>query len=331
MFNAFCKYLSKITTIDLGIIKVVSLTLLVICIFSILKTVGRSFIKDKLSGRGEYVLNQSFKIFMNIIELFLLLLVWSEYLKNIMTLISVLSAALIYALREIILNFFCGLYIKVRRPFKVEDRIQIDDIKGDVMNISALDFEVLEVSTKEDNGQSTGVVVSFPNSIVISKPVKNINKGFKYIWDELVVNISLDSDLVENKKEIYKIVNNIETIKSIPRKMKSQISEINTENRIYYNKYDPIIYTRIVQDHIELTVRYLMHPKKARYVESVIWNKIYLAFREGKLNLFTGDSGLIICNDFKNNDNAEKKEDVKNNVVALSSVATTAVEKEKVI
>ena len=56
---------------------------------------------------------------MNILELFALLLVWSEYIKNLMTLISVLSASLIYALREIILNFFCGLYIKIRRPFKV--------------------------------------------------------------------------------------------------------------------------------------------------------------------------------------------------------------------
>ncbi len=329
MFDAFCKYLSKLTTIDVGIIKVVTLTILIVCIFSILKTVGRSFIKNKLSGRGEYVLNQSFKIFMNILEIFSLLLVWSEYIKNLMTLISVLSAALIYALREIILNFFCGLYIKVRRPFKVEDRIQIDDIKGDVMNISSLDFEVLEVSTKEENGQSTGVVVSFPNSIVISKPVKNINKGFKYVWDELVVSVCLDCDLVENKKEIYKIVNNIETIKSIPRKMKSQISEINTENRIYYNKYDPIIYTRINTDHIELTVRYLMHPKKARYVESVIWNKIYLAFCEGKINLFTGVDGPVICNDSKNNDNADKKDDVKNNAAALASVVTTAVENEK--
>ena len=179
MFNEFCNYISKLTTVDVGVIKVILLTVLVLAIFSILKTVGRGLIRNKLSGKGEYVLNQSFKIIMNILELFALLLVWSEYIKNLMTLISVLSASLIYALREIILNFFCGLYIKIRRPFKVEDRIQIDNIKGDVMNISALDFEVLEVSTKEENGQSTGVVVSFPNSIVISKPVKNINKGFK--------------------------------------------------------------------------------------------------------------------------------------------------------
>ena len=149
MFNEFCNYISKLTTVDVGVIKVILLTVLVLAIFSILKTVGRGLIRNKLSGKGEYVLNQSFKIIMNILELFALLLVWSEYIKNLMTLISVLSASLIYALREIILNFFCGLYIKIRRPFKVEDRIQIDNIKGDVMDVSALDFEVLNYAKIE--------------------------------------------------------------------------------------------------------------------------------------------------------------------------------------
>ena len=50
-----------------------------------------------------------------------------------MTLISVISAAMTIALREIILNFFSGIYIKLKKPFKVEDRIQIENIKGDVM------------------------------------------------------------------------------------------------------------------------------------------------------------------------------------------------------
>ena len=154
------------------------------------------------------------------------------------------------------------------------------------MNISTLDFELLEVSTKDDNGQSTGVVVSFPNSIVFKDTIKNINRGFKYIWNELVVNICVDKDLLKNKQEIYKIINSIETIKSIPIKMKNQINEINPENRVYFNKYDPIIYTKIVNDHIELTVRYLMHPKKSRFVESVIWNKIYEAYQDNRIDLY---------------------------------------------
>jgi small-conductance mechanosensitive channel len=289
LFNNFCEYLSKITTIDKSIISVVLLTLFIICLFSLIKMITSKVIKKKLTGRGEYVLNQSFKVVLNVVEVFFLLLVWVDYIKSLMTLISVLSAAMTIALRELILNFFCGLYIKFKRPFKVEDRIQIDDIKGDVMNISALNFEVLEISTKEENGQSTGVVVNFPNSIVFSKPVKNINKGFKYVWNELVIKVKLDCDLVSNKQEIYKIVNNIETIKSIPRKMKSEISNTNMDNRVYFNKYDPIIYTKIVDGHVELTVRYLMHPKKSRYVESTIWNKIYLAYTEGKIDLYTSE------------------------------------------
>lgn len=178
----------------------------------------------------------------------------------------------------------------MKKPFQVEDRIQIKDIKGDVMNISSLNFEVLEISTKEENGQSTGVIVTFPNSIVFQEPVKNLNKGFKYIWDELTVKLKLDCDIVKNKQELYKIVNNIEIIKNIPKKMKVEISNVNTTNRVYFNKYDPIIYTKIVDSHIELTIRYLMNPKKARYVESVIWNKILLGYQNKTIDLYAEES-----------------------------------------
>ena len=221
IFNNICNYLSKITTIDKNIIEVIFLSILIFLLFAFIKFIAKKIIRGKVTGRGEYVLNQSFKVIINAVEVLTLLLIWAEYIKNLFTLISVLSAAMTIALRDIILNFFCGIYIKIKKPFKVEDRIQIGDIKGDVMNISTLDFELLEVSTKDDNGQSTGVVVSFPNSIVFKDPIKNINRGFKYIWNELVVNICVDKDLLKNKQEIYKIINSIETIKSIPIKMKN--------------------------------------------------------------------------------------------------------------
>ena len=244
--------------------------------------------RKKLSGRKEFVFNQMFKVVVNVMQILVLLFIWDDYIRDLMTLISVVSAAMTIALRELILNFFCGLYIQMKKPFKVEDRIEIDGIKGDVMNISSLDFEVLEISTKDERGQSTGIVVTFPNSVVFSKPIKNITKGFKYIWDEITVNVKLDCDLSSNKQTLYKIVNELEVVKNIPRKMKEQINSINTENRIYFNQYNPIIYTKLVDNHVELTIRYLMHPKKSRFVESVIWNKIYLAYKDGSLDLFTG-------------------------------------------
>ena len=65
-----------------------------------------------------------------------------------------------------------------------------------------------------------------------------------------------------------------------------QINNISSDYRIYYNQYAPIIYTQVVNNHIELTVRYLIHPKKARYVNSTIWNKIIEAYHNQQLKLY---------------------------------------------
>lgn len=289
IIKSFCSYLSKITTIEELYLYLILSTFIVIALFLGFRKVGKIIINKKISGRKEYIISQSYIFVLNVLEVLVLLFIWDDYIKSLMTLISVISAAMTIALREIIMNFFCGLYIKVKKPFKVEDRIQIDDLKGDVMSISALDFEVLEVSTKEENGQSTGIVVTFPNSVVFSKAIKNINKGFKYVWNELTVKVKMDSDLPNNKKELYKIVNGLEVVKNIPKKMKEQVDITNATNRVYFNNYDPIIYTKLVDGHIELTIRYLMHPKKSRYVESVIWNKIYNSYKDGKIDLFIGD------------------------------------------
>lgn len=286
LFNKFCKYLSGLTTINQDYISLILSTTIIIVLFSFFKKLGRRTIRKKIEGRKEYLINQAIQIILNILEVVFLLFTWNEYIQSLMTLISVTSAAMTIALRELILNFFCGIYIKMKKPFQVEDRIEVKGIRGDVMNISSLNFEVLEISNKEENGQSTGVIVTFPNSIVFAEPVRNLNKGFKYIWDELTVRLTLDCDLVKNKQELYKIVNNIEIIKNIPKKMKSQINDINTTNRVYFNKYDPTIYTKIVENHIELTIRYLMHPKKGRYVESVIWNKILEGYKAKKIDLY---------------------------------------------
>lgn len=285
-FDKICKYVSDLTTINQSYIALALATSIVILLFSFFKKIGKRAIRKKIEGRKEYIINQAVQIILNILEVVFLLVIWNEYIQSLMTLISVTSAAMTIALRELILNFFCGIYIKMKKPFQVEDRIEVKGIKGDVMNISSLNFEVLEISTKEEHGQSTGVIVTFPNSIVFSEPVRNLNKGFKYVWDELTVKVPMDCDLVKNKQELYKIVNNIEIIKNIPKKMKAQINDINTTNRVYFNKYDPTIYTKIVDNHIELTIRYLMHPKKGRFVESAIWNKILEGYKDKKIDLY---------------------------------------------
>lgn len=232
-----------------------------------------------------YTKNQKISIAFNMINIFILFVIWEDHLTNFLTIISFISAGATIALREVIFNLFAGIYINIKKPFSVEDRIEVNGIKGDVININSISFEILEIGGSNNGEQSTGVIINFPNSVALTTNIKNYVKEFKYIWNETTVKIDLDSDLKKSKAVLYKIINNVETIKKIPKKMENQIDNISLDYRIYFNKLDPIIYTKVVDNHIELYIRYLVHPKKKRMIEDEIWTKILQAYKNKEILL----------------------------------------------
>lgn len=264
------------------------LTILGIKIFCeiIAKTTSK-IIKDE---KHIYTFNKKIQIVKYIFYILATILIWKTQIKSIMTFISFIAAAMTLALRDIITNFFAGIYISLYKPFRVEDRVELNysskNLTGDVVNINSLYFEILEVG---DNEQSTGIIVQVPNYVIFSSPIKNYTKAFKYIWSELEINLDLNCDLEKNKEVLYNIVNSNDIVKKIPNKMKKQLNSVIGNYRIYYNNLEPIVYTKVNKDCISLTIRYLAHPKKARNIESQIWNEIYKLFKEGKLDLYFKD------------------------------------------
>ena len=282
----YIEKISKLFNIDERYIGLILKTIIIIFLILVVEKIGIRIIKRTRDSKKEYNYTKKYKLIIRIIILSAIIIVWGKYIKNFLTLISLVSAAFTIAIRDLIFNFFCGIYIKIVKPFIVEDRIEINGYKGDVVNINTMNFEILEVSNVDTTGQSTGIIIHLPNSIIFNYPLKNYNKAFKYIWDEITIRIPLDYDVNKAKKVLYKIVNSNEIIKKIPPKLKKQINNVSNSYRIYYNQYDPIIYTKINEDHIELQIRYLIHPKKARYVESIISSDILLAYKNGEIEIY---------------------------------------------
>lgn len=278
--------LKEILKLDNIYVQLTLKTILCILIIYIIEKIGIKLLKKTKDDKKEYNYTQKFKLIIKIIMYSIIIIIWSRFIKDALTFISVISAAFTIALRDLIFNFFCGIYIKISKPFEVEDRIEIDEYKGDVVNIKAMNFEILEVDNNALSGQSTGIIIHLPNSIIFHYPLRNYNKAFKYIWDEITINVPLDCDLVKAKSTIYKIVNSNEILKKVPAKLKKQINNVTNNYRIYYNHYEPIIYTKVENDHISLQLRYLVHPKKARFVESTIWNNILTAYKNNEIELY---------------------------------------------
>lgn len=239
--------------------------------------------KMKLNEKQIYTANKRNKTILTIILILILTIIWKESLKNIITLISFISAAITLAARDIIFNYFCGLYIKITKPIKIEDRIKIGEYTGDIININNLNFELLEVNNTTN--QSTGIILHLPNSLIFNTPLKNYNKAFKYIWDELTIRIDINSNIELAKTTLLKIVNSNSVVKEIPKKMKKEIENSISKYRIYYNNLTPIIYTKIEEEFIYLTIRFLTHPKKQRNVQSDLYTNILKAFKQKNINL----------------------------------------------
>lgn len=278
------KIISSVTGMEGPYANLIIDTLLIIIFVKIVQKVsyfffGKIFKKNKTRFNFRKIVSFVCNIFL----VFIIIIIWEEFLLKFITLFSFVTAAIAYSLRDTIINFFAGIYIKLAKPFQVEDRIMICNHIGDVVNISSLSFEVLEVNS--DTFQSTGSIVHIPNSKVISEPLINYVKVFKYVWNETEVRISIDSDIKKVKGILYSIVNNNDIIKSIPGKMINELNN-NSSYRIYYNKLEPIIYTNIKDKYVSMNIRYLVHPKKKRNVINEINNQLLKLNEEGKISLY---------------------------------------------
>ena len=287
IFEGFSEYIGRDLGINKNYVHLTILTILTILFFDLIKLATRKIYSElPVSDKKKYFRNRKIKISLTIICWLIIVLIWKEQIKSLITLISFVSAAVTIALREIIFNFFAGIYINTKKIFEIEDRIEIKGIKGDVITMHSLGFEMLEIAEGNEYEQSTGKIVHIPNSAVFSEPTKNFTKAFKYIWDEIKINITLDSDIEETKSIIYQILDSNEILKEIPKKMEDQVDDVTVEYRIYYNKLEPIIYTRINESHIELSLRYLVHPKKIRIVQNEIYLKILKEYKKGNIDLY---------------------------------------------
>jgi small-conductance mechanosensitive channel len=82
--------------------------------------------------------------------------------------LGLISLILGFALQNPISSFIGWLYILIRQPYHVGDRIQIDTFKGDVVEVNYLDTTLWEFSGDYlTNDIPSGRLIRFPNSLVL--------------------------------------------------------------------------------------------------------------------------------------------------------------------
>lgn len=202
---------------------------------------------------------------------FMLFPLWLPSLRTVTAFLGLFGAGVILVLKEVIVNLAGWFFIIFRRPFEIGNRISIGQQNGDVLDIRLMETSLIEVSTREHGGQSTGRVIHVPNSFFFTQAFANASKEFAFTWNEIDIPVTADSDwkravaLVE--KAAAKIVDPIS-------EKDSRIRRAEHEYAIRYTRITPKVYVEFKNGCIHLTLRHLVEPRTHRQIQDAFWRHL---------------------------------------------------------
>ena len=204
--------------------------------------------------------------------------VWLQLFGSVGTFLGLVSAGIAIALKDPLVNMVAWFFILIRQPFKVGDRIQIGKNSGDVIDIRLFQFSINEIGNWVDADQSTGRIIHIPNGIVFTEPQANYTAGFQYIWNEIPILVTFESDWKKAKQILTDIVNHHGLL--LGDEADRQIKEAAKRFLIFYSMLTPIVYTSVKDSGVMLTLRYMCDPRERRLTSEKIWEDILEKFAQ---------------------------------------------------
>lgn len=207
---------------------------------------------------------------------FAMVLLWLPNMEGLSTFLGLFAAGLAVVMRDPLVNLVGWLFILWRQPFQMGDRIQISEHSGDVIDIGVFQFTLMEIGNWVETDQSTGRIIHVPNGKVFQEAIANYSQGFKYIWHEIPVLVTFESDWEEAKKILFTQVNN--HAEHLSGTAEEHLRKAGQKYMIFYSKLTPTVYTTVKESGILLTMRYLCEPRRRRGSEQVLWENVLREF-----------------------------------------------------
>lgn len=279
--NQIIKFIQETLGLPVEIQSKILISVIIILILSFLRlAILRLVWKQTHNVKIRYNWKRTLSFIIPFIGVVLVGAVWLPAFEQFGAFLGLLTAGLAIALKDPLTNLAGWFFIIIRKPFVVGDRVQIGPHTGDIIDIRLFQFTILEIGNWVDADQSTGRIIHLPNGKVFLEPQANFSTGFEYIWNEIPVTITFESNWAKAKSILTEIIN--KHAENVDVKASKEILEASKNYMIHYKHLTPIVYTKVIDNGVKLTIRYLCNPRKRRGSENEIWQDILTRFATQK-------------------------------------------------
>lgn len=262
--------------------KVVLLALAVVFLMGAAKLTNVYFIDRLESPVSKYNLRRIVKLAVALLFVFLTFSILFQNWYTAFVSLGLISLILGFALQTPITSFIGWIYILVRTPYRVGDRIKIGEATGDVIDVSYIDTTLWEFGGDFLSGDHpTGRVIKFPNSRVLDSAVYSYTwPVFPYVWNEIKFSVAYESDLDYISETMQRVVEE-ELGQHMSRHVEvfREILAQTPVNQLEVRAHPSVFFRTNANTWLDAIVRYLVHPKEAGRVKSRLIKRLLMELK----------------------------------------------------
>jgi len=254
-----------------------SLTLTVVYIlFSVF--IDLFIVKNIQDLKTRYTANKAVSALSIVLVLALTLRIWVTDTSSLIVSYGIIGAAIAFAIQDVFKNFVGGILVIVSGYYRVGDRISIEDTIGDVMDISIMNTTLMEIRGWVKGDQPSGRLVVVPNGHTINRIFYNYTRDHSFVWDEISIPLTYESDWRRAKEIILSILTN-ET-GAMTEQAEEEIERIGEKYFLPKKVVEPSVFVSLTDNWILLDARYVTRTQTRRVLRSRISELILSAIEK---------------------------------------------------
>ena len=246
-----------------------------------------------------YKSQKAIEILGYILLIFITISYFTGNIKDFTLAIGLFSAGVAITLQELFLSIAGSLYIFLVKVYAPGDRIEINGIKGDVIDIDSIYTTMMEIGQWVSSDNYSGRIVKLSNAFVFKGPIYNYSRDFPFIWDEIEIPIRYGSDIELAKEIVLSTASKI--LHDFTANSKEQWKTVVNKYYIEDAILDPTLAISITDNWIKFNIRYIVNYKKRRATHHLLHDEIIKRINQtsGRVKLASTTIEIVSIPEFK--------------------------------
>lgn len=253
-------------------------------------------------GPAKFWSRQGVNLFVALLTIIGICSIWFDDPTRLTTALGLVTAGLAFALQRVITAIAAYFVILRGNTFNVGDRIVMGDVRGDVVALGFIQTIIMEMGQPPpvQNAdpamwvrarQYTGRVVAVTNDKIFDTPVYNYSRDFPYIWEEMHVPVSYQSDVRRAEEILLRVA--AKHTREIEQLSEPELAELERRYSVERASLKPRVYFRMTDNWVELSLRFIAADHKIRDLKDAISRGILEEFRQAGLGVASGTYEVV--------------------------------------